>query len=271
MGSLDTLQVISLLATLASLVLAVVAIWLSIVFFKMSSELAESTKEASKGIGSSVERLEKLFDKLYADTFSMMRDTVSDMRRHIWPEDATSIEELTAEADQKTEEKLADFRKQMEGRLGSVLSRQVAQDDRVQSLLELMDQAIESTREVASEAREETIREHVVRLLVGRRRVHFRELTEELPVSPMRLRRELKRLQREGLVAFDGDLLSNSASSEAMIQVNPRLRHLATEIHDLPRSRQRPSAKMAPNTATADGPAPPLRGSTDRDRGARHF
>jgi hypothetical protein len=86
------LDTISLVASIASLVLAVLAIWLSIVFYKMSIAAASTTTEAAKGISASVERLEKLFDKLYADTFSIMRDTVSDMRKHIWPTDETSVQ-----------------------------------------------------------------------------------------------------------------------------------------------------------------------------------
>lgn len=256
---MDGIQLVGLIATIASLVLAVVAIGLSIVFFRMSAELAESTKEASKGIGASVERLEKLFDKLYADTFSMMRDTVSDMRRHIWPEEGTSIEELAAEADQKTEEKLGDFREHMEEELNKVLSRQVAQEDRVRSLLALMDQAIESTREVASEAREETIREHILRYLSGRRRVEIIELFEELPVSPVRVRRELDRLAKEGLIKLDGE----SFSADTTVHVNPRLRRFrhSAEVNRA-RSRLERLGK-ASNPDTAAEPAPPD-GSADR-------
>lgn len=77
-------EIISFIASIASLLLAVGAIWLSIVFFKMSNEAAKETTKAASEIQSNVERLEKLFDKLYSDTFSMMKDTVTDMREHIW-------------------------------------------------------------------------------------------------------------------------------------------------------------------------------------------
>lgn len=90
------IELISLIASIASLILAIGAIWLSIVFFKMSSEAAHETKEAAKGIDASVQRLEKLFDKLYSDTFSMMKDTVTDMRKHIWnrpDNDTTEVSE----------------------------------------------------------------------------------------------------------------------------------------------------------------------------------
>ena len=77
-------ELISLCASIASLVLSILAICLSIVFFRMSNEASKETKSASKDVSSAVERLEKLFDKLYSDTFSIMKDTVSDMRKHIW-------------------------------------------------------------------------------------------------------------------------------------------------------------------------------------------
>jgi len=72
-----TPEIISLIASITSVILAVGAIWLSITFYRMSSAASKATEEAAKGISASVERLEKLFDKLYSDTFSMMRDTVS--------------------------------------------------------------------------------------------------------------------------------------------------------------------------------------------------
>lgn len=84
-NALDTaITVIGFIATIASLVLAVGAIWLSFVFYRMSNEASKETTKAAKDIQASVERLEKIFDKLYSDTFSMMRDTVTDMRQHIW-------------------------------------------------------------------------------------------------------------------------------------------------------------------------------------------
>lgn len=81
---MSALEILSLVASIASVILALLAIWLSFAFFKLSSSASKSTEEAAKGISASVERLEKLFDKLYADTFSMMRETVTDMRQHIW-------------------------------------------------------------------------------------------------------------------------------------------------------------------------------------------
>jgi phage-related protein len=42
---MTTLELISLIASLASLILAVVAIWLSIIFYRMSSQIGEDIKD----------------------------------------------------------------------------------------------------------------------------------------------------------------------------------------------------------------------------------
>ena len=167
--STETFSIISFIATIASLVLAVVAIWLSLVFFRLSSKLSESTKEAAKGIGSSVERLEKLFDKLYTDTFSMMKDTVSDMRRHIWPEDTSASTDSSEEIERKTEEKIGDFRSEMTEELSKLFSRQQMADGKLEAIKsemeELIEKAIMGSIEVDREVREESIKESILKTL----------------------------------------------------------------------------------------------------------
>lgn len=86
--TLTIVDVVSLIASITSLILGVLAIWLSITFYKMSAKESKNAENASAQMKSSVDRLEKLFDKLYSDTFSMMKDTVSDMRKHIWNNDS---------------------------------------------------------------------------------------------------------------------------------------------------------------------------------------
>jgi len=106
-------EVAALIASFVSVGLGIMAIWLSVTFYKMSSQLSKSTRESAKGIGASVERLEKLFDKLYSDTFSMMKDTVSDMRKHIWPEVTGTDKNITEETEEIAEEKLDTLKKEM--------------------------------------------------------------------------------------------------------------------------------------------------------------
>ncbi|GAA5258058.1 hypothetical protein PROTEUSMB838_02760 [Proteus sp. MB838] len=61
MESVDTMQtifeVISFIASIASLILAIGAIWLSIVFFKMSEHASKETSKSADKIQSSVDNL----------------------------------------------------------------------------------------------------------------------------------------------------------------------------------------------------------------------
>lgn len=210
--NMNNVEIISVSAAIASLVLAVIAIWLSIVFFRMSSDLSEKTTEAARGISASVERLEKLFDKLYADTFSMMRDTVSDMRKHIWPEDKTASDELGEEVEKRADEKVDALKESMEREVGQMLQRQRLTDDKVAAvraeMRELLDRAITGSRQVEIEAREETLRENLVDMLryLGRRRSRItavdvvNRFQDRFP--PGRIVDELVKMKQEGLVSL---------------------------------------------------------------------
>ncbi|MDQ5845545.1 MAG: hypothetical protein M3539_09650, partial [Acidobacteriota bacterium] len=81
-------QAVALLASMASLALAIVAIWLSFKFYTMSIHSSEKIEEANRAIGASVDRLEKVFQMQYSDTFSMVRDTYADFRKRLMPETA---------------------------------------------------------------------------------------------------------------------------------------------------------------------------------------
>ncbi len=210
---MTTVELISFIASVASLILAVGAIWLSVVFYKMSVAASNATTEAAKGIGASVERLEKLFDKLYSDTFSMMRDTVSDMRKHMWPTDGSEADKTIEEAEKKADEKISEVKKGVETQLSELLERQKMSDDRVSAIRaemrHLIDRAIVGSRQAETEAREETIREHILRQLrVLRRRqplTTLEELVDRLGLPPQRIFRELERMKAEDIVALSGE------------------------------------------------------------------
>jgi hypothetical protein len=165
-------DLITLTASIASLVLAVLAIWLSVVFYKLTSKLSGDASEAAKDIGSSVDRLEKLFDKLYADTFSMMRDTVSDMRKHIWPDQTSEAARPDVEAAKRADERIAQLKQAFSQELGTVLQKQRITDERLSAvrgeMSQLLDRAISSSRRVDVEALEEALRSAIVSSLHNR-------------------------------------------------------------------------------------------------------
>jgi hypothetical protein len=95
MSALDGLN---LFAAAISTVLAVVALWLSVTFYKMSSAEAVRSQRSADEIAASVKRLEALFGTMYSDTFSIVRDTVSDMRARVWKResDGSVVADITS-------------------------------------------------------------------------------------------------------------------------------------------------------------------------------
>lgn len=203
-------ELIAFIGSIASLILAIGAIWLSIVFYRMSTDAAKVTNEAAKGIQASVDRLEKLFDKLYSDTFSMMRDTVQDMRKHMWPEDEPEQDKVAEEAEKKADEKISDIKATMETQISTILQGQRIAEEKMQSIQKemrhLIDRAIVSSRQVESEAREETIREHILsayrRLRIRHPRVTvnslINRLSEEVPFPTGAIIREINKMREDG-------------------------------------------------------------------------
>jgi len=213
------IELISLIASIVSLVLGIGAIWLSVVFFNMSNEASKATTEAAKGIDASVKRLENLFDKLYSDTFSMMKDTVSDMRKHIWnggdSQTTDNKDSILEEADKKAEEKVAEVKRAMDKHLSEILDRQRVSDGNLTEIKHemkgLLEHAIQTSRQIDSEAREETVREHILselRKAMRRKKSYTASdlvdlLSENIPTH--RLLLELKQLKSEGLVTYEDE------------------------------------------------------------------
>ena len=213
-------ELISLVASLISAILAVLAIWLSIVFYRMSVASSEQTKDAAKGIDANVQRLEKLFDRLYADTFSMVKDTVSDMRRHIWPE---SPQDASAqEVEEKANERIAQLRAELGANLKQILEKQAGTDQKLkflsQDLSKVLDRAISESRKVEAEVREESLRDRVIALL---RAAHARnpkiKAFEFVSGDAAELEggavvREIEKLKAEGAVQYSGAYLKPTST-----------------------------------------------------------
>ena len=229
------LELLSFAATVASLILAITAIWLSIVFYRLSNEASKATTEASKGIGASVERLEKLFDKLYSDTFSMMRDTVTDMRKHMWPEEETTEQENTLEeVENKADEKVGELKATMEAQIKALVDGQkIAHADNQElkgKMQQLVDRAILSSRKVEVEATEETLRVHLIREIQRRARTHritrlgdiFGRLNGTFPLA--RVVDEIARLRSEHVIELDPDQLAPDSMIRMTKNSEPQMR-----------------------------------------------
>lgn len=210
---------VSVVASIVSIILAGFAIWLSVTFYKMTTSLSESTKEAAKGIAAGVDRLEKLFDKLYADTFGMMKETVSDMRKHIWPETGADTTKLIEE---KADEKIAQFSKGIKDELTGMLYKIGKTDKKVEAVHSkvesFVDKVINESRRAEKEAREEFIRSAIIGAL--------RTLAEKSPHFTMR-----------DLVNAGGDLFTPSEAIQEVLRLQNkgivRVPENVRRIHDV--------------------------------------
>jgi exonuclease VII large subunit len=211
---MTTSEIISLSASIASLVLAIVAIWLSFAFFRMSSTLSASTTKAAENIASSVQKLEALFDRLYSDTFSMMRDTVSDMRKHIWPEESLTENKVAEEAEKRANGKVAILQEKMDKEVTDILERQKIAEDKLNSvrnkMQELLHDAIQETRQADNDKQKEILIFHIL-THISAKKIKAIDLTsmlhEEFPNLRLRLGSVFQDLREAGLISWDGEQL----------------------------------------------------------------
>lgn len=169
------MEIVSIVASIVSVAIAGFAIWLSVTFFRMSTKTSAHIDEAARAIASGVDKLEKLFDRLYADTFSMMRDTVSDMRKHIWPETGPT-EDVSEIAEEKANGKIKEFRKEIKSELSTMLTKLGRTDTKLSGVEDnierLIDRVIKQSRRVEKDALTETLRDQMLeklRILSGER------------------------------------------------------------------------------------------------------
>lgn len=203
---------ISFIASIASLILSLGAIWLSVVFFRMSDSASKATTEAAKGIAASVERLEKLFDKLYSDTFSMMKDTVSDMRKHIWnnPQNDTSQEKSIPDQ----------IKKEIEAKIRSSLEEiGISSEDKKRKLAENLESAVESMISKTSKFKKRFPDEIVIASIKKLQPVTMKQLSEHLNIDDDTLAiAHLFPLRLKGKITWDS--AENSINSSSLIVIS---------------------------------------------------
>lgn len=212
MESIETMQttfeVISFIASIASLILAVGAIWLSIVFFRMSNDAAKDTTAAAKEIQSSVERLENLFDKLYTDTFSMMKETVTDMRHHIWKKPINS----STDDENNQESKIDELKNNIKNELIAIIDEKTkdgsngANEEKIKELEESINKVLDTQ---FKKPMRETInsRRRIANIIKREKNIYLKHLEEfwesryqsEFPVNSLFTLRDL------GVITWTGN------------------------------------------------------------------
>ena len=97
---MSKVEIFSIIASIVSVVLAVFSIALSMIFFWWSNKANKEAQQATQKIEHTSEMIEKLFDKLYNGTFSLMSSIVNGMKNSVFPENADSSSKTKTE-DQK--------------------------------------------------------------------------------------------------------------------------------------------------------------------------
>jgi len=78
------MEFVGLVAGVMSVILGGFAVWLSVQFYRWSNDASAKIEAASQDIAANVKRLDSLFDRMYSDTFALVRDSYDDMRKSIW-------------------------------------------------------------------------------------------------------------------------------------------------------------------------------------------
>ncbi|MEO2214570.1 hypothetical protein ABGV40_27240 [Paenibacillus amylolyticus] len=153
--SIRGIEVFSIISSVFSIVLGIVAIWLSILFYRMSEKSSRELEKSSNSIDASVKKLETLFDKLYSGTFSMMKETVTDMRKHVYSKSNISVN--------------SDLGLEIEDKTNIAVSKAVDEIRRSQKteeeLEELINSVIKRSKEVEKSITHSAIRETVIEFL----------------------------------------------------------------------------------------------------------
>lgn len=205
--SIKQVELFSIISSVISIVLGIVAIVLSIIFYRMSEKSAKEAEASSQDIEGSVKKLETLFDKLYSGTFDMMKETVTDMRKHAYSNGKMTID---------TE----DISRQIEEKTIAVVAKVVDEIKTSQKsdveLEQLIISVIDKSREFEKSLKNSALRDFIIKFLKSNGVVTYRLLRSNVMNlitddnnGHALLFRELLTLAREGIIINPFDLDSD--------------------------------------------------------------
>ncbi len=223
------MDITSFATSIASLVLAIMAIWLSIYFFKMSSSASNEIKRASDDISSSVNKLEELFNKMYSDTFTMLKDTVSDMRKNYYHNN--SLQNINAENKKiqeeinntskevskevlskiKTEIKILDIDEEKKNKLEELTRESLLNE--INNLIKKLDQIKHKSSVNYNNRKEE-----IIKIISSCKSISLKELSQKTNIKENHLAiRYLFSMRANNEITWDGD--DSMISSDSKIRL----------------------------------------------------
>lgn len=195
-----------------SVILACVAIALSVSFFWMSLRMSERVSEATRRIELSVEKLEIVFRTQHEETFSMAKTAFNDFRKRAFT-GKTTEEDLSKLADEKTNERIENIRseisKEMDARISELGKRAKKTDAEISeikaSMDELLGKAITESRHVEKEVKAETLMDRILLAFLHlhklrKRHLSINDLSEYSNRSVATVGHVLRLLQNKNLV-----------------------------------------------------------------------
>lgn len=214
-------QMISFLSNMASLILAVLAIVLSIMFYKMSDKASSDLKDAAKEIAANVDRLEKLFDRLYSDTFSMVKDTVTDMRKYIYSDSKLEVKTSSISIEEKTKQKMDDLMVHIEAESNKFLETMTEKNEPQKNkdgIMQIIKKAVEASKKIEESAKEETMREMLLKamreLKGSGKTITLLSLSKRVGLAEEQIVDEVFKMAKEKLISSENLPLSLATKEE---------------------------------------------------------
>lgn len=222
-----TLEVAALVASIVSVIIGLGAVALSVVFYIMSNNMSQGIKDAEKNIEASVKQLQKLSDIATNKQLDMIDKTQSALIKHAWTKE-TPPDKIEEKAEEKAEEKIALLKKTVDNELKHIIEKQTTADAKIEfvqeHIEELVNRAIDESRKVETEVREETVRKYLLLALQKLPREFStndfnREILAALPTFLDKFSRqetveEVYKMRTEGVLSWDGELNKNSQMTQ---------------------------------------------------------
>lgn len=191
---METSELLSLISSIASLTLAIIAIWLSLFFYKQGKQDSQKTTEAANNIQNVVDKLQIVFDKMYGDTISMLKDSQvhqAELLTNALRSEGYNPKQVEEEAATKMEELI----NSLDVKVDDMLKRQNADGEKYEELKKEMKslvlESVQKTNEINKE--EEGVNKVSFRTIPYHklRNILFQILAGK-PLSIKRLQEELK-------------------------------------------------------------------------------
>lgn len=130
-------MLLTIIGSVASSALAIIAIWLSLYFFNRSQSDAKDIQKSSDAISNSVDKIYELFNCFYKDTFSLMRETHDKMADSLWQKSDLKLFNSNDQQIERDRSHIAKLKEEYEGKLAQLKEESEAKIEGILKELQL--------------------------------------------------------------------------------------------------------------------------------------